>query len=285
LIRLYLYTRLDGWCSRMIQIKDVSFAYSNQEPVVRELSLSIQKGEFVAIVGPNGSGKSTLAKLINGLLLPISGEIHMGELSTTNPKELMQIRQKIGMVFQNPENQMVATTVLDDVAFGLENIGFPPEKMMERIKDSLQIVKMWEHRLAEPHHLSGGQKQRVAIAGILAMRPEVILFDESTSMLDPEGRFEMMQIMKELHQEGLTIITITHDMEEASEATRVLLMQDGAVLRDRVPAQLFEEIDILQQNQLELPFAIEARERLNQLGLSLPRTIKTKEELVKHLWT
>lgn len=269
----------------MIQITDVSYAYSNQEPVIRELSLSIQKGEFVAIVGPNGSGKSTLAKLINGLLLPTSGVVHVGELTTAHPKELMQIRQKIGMVFQNPENQMVATTVLDDVAFGLENIGFPPEKMMERIKDSLQIVKMWEHRLAEPHHLSGGQKQRVAIAGILAMRPEVILFDESTSMLDPEGRFEMVQIMKELHQEGLTIITITHDMEEASEATRVLLMQDGAVLRDRVPAQLFEETDILQQNQLELPFAIEARERLNQLGLSLPGSIKTKEELVAHLWT
>lgn len=269
----------------MIQITDVSFAYSNQEPVIRELSLLIQRGEFVAIVGPNGSGKSTLAKLINGLLLPTSGEVHMGELSTTNPHELMQIRQKIGMVFQNPENQMVATTVLDDVAFGLENIGVPPGQMMERIKDSLQIVKMWEHRLAEPHHLSGGQKQRVAIAGILAMRPEVILFDESTSMLDPEGRFEMMQIMKELHQEGLTIITITHDMEEASEATRVLLMQDGTVIRDGIPTQLFEEIEILQENQLELPFAIEARERLNQLGLSLPQSIKTKEELVKHLWT
>lgn len=271
----------------MIQLTDVSFSYSqiNQEPLISDLTLSIQRGEFVAIVGPNGSGKSTLAKLMNGLLLPSSGEVTMLELSTSNPDELMQIRQKIGMVFQNPENQMVATTVLDDVAFGLENIGFPPAKMMERIKESLQIVRMWEHRLAEPHHLSGGQKQRVAIAGILAMRPEIILFDESTSMLDPEGRSEMMQIMKELHQEGLTIITITHDMEEAAEATRVLIMKDGEVLRDGNPTQLFEEIDILKQNQLELPFIIETRERLIQLGLPLPRTIQTKKELVKYLWT
>jgi energy-coupling factor transport system ATP-binding protein len=271
----------------VIHLNDVSFSYTypKQEPIIHEITLSIQSGEFVAIVGPNGSGKSTLAKLMNGLLLPTKGEVCVSQLKTTNEEDLMEVRQKVGMVFQNPENQMVATTVLDDVAFGLENIGFPPEQMMGQIKDSLQKVKMWEYQSAEPHHLSGGQKQRVAIAGILAMKPEVILFDEATSMLDPEGRAEMLQIMKDLHKEGLTVIMITHDMEEAAQASRIIMMKEGRLLRDGAPSQIFEEIAVLRENQLELPFAIEARETFIQYGLAIPLTIQTKEELVKHLWT
>jgi energy-coupling factor transport system ATP-binding protein len=271
----------------LIQFKNASFSYTypNQDRIIHELTLTIQSGEFVAIVGPNGSGKSTLAKLTNGLLLPTEGDVSIGTLNTRIEDDLMEIRQKVGMVFQNPENQMVATTVLDDVAFGLENIGYPSEKMMSRIQESLQRVNMWEYQSSEPHHLSGGQKQRVAIAGVLAMKPDVILFDEATSMLDPEGRAEMLEIMKDLHNEGLTVITITHDMGEAAQASRLIMMKEGRILRDGTPNQIFEEAAVLKENQLDLPFIIEAREALIQHGLAIPTSIQTKEELVKHLWT
>jgi energy-coupling factor transport system ATP-binding protein len=273
--------------ARLIHFNNVSFSYTypNQDPIIHQITLTIESGEFVAIVGPNGSGKSTLAKLMNGLLLPTEGDISIGVLNTRREDELMEVRQKVGMVFQNPENQMVATTVLDDVAFGLENIGYPSDKMMARIEESLQRVNMWQYQSSEPHHLSGGQKQRVAIAGVLAMKPGVILFDESTSMLDPEGRAEMLDIMKDLHNEGLTVITITHDMGEASQASRLIMLKEGRILRDGTPNQIFEEAAVIKENQLELPFMIEAREALIQHGLSIPPSIQTKEELVKHLWT
>lgn len=271
----------------MISLNQVSFSYSEkeEESIIRQVTLSINKGEFIAIVGPNGSGKSTLAKLMNGLLIPTKGVVHIDDLQTSNNEDLWKIRQKVGMVFQNPENQIVATTVLDDVAFGLENVGCPPSEMMDRIKDALMKVNMWTHQEAEPHHLSGGQKQRVAIAGILAIKPEIIVFDESTSMLDPEGRSQVLEIMQELHKEGLTILTITHDMEEAMHASRVIIVKEGSILRDESPTLLFENIALLEENDLEVPFAIEVRETLKQHGVDIPSTIQKKEELVQYLWT
>lgn len=271
---------------KVITLKEISFSYPNQERrIIHNVTVSIKQGEFVALIGPNGSGKSTLAKLMNGLLQPTEGEIWINSLQPTDEEQIWQIRQKVGMVFQNPENQFVATTVLDDVAFGLENIGYPPEQMQARIEEALRRVNMWEFRDVEPHHLSGGQKQRVAIAGILAMKPDVIIFDEATSMLDPQGRNEIVTIMQELHQEGITIITITHDMDEAWQASRVILMNEGSIQQDTDPHTLFEELPLLIENNLELPFVLMMREGLKEHGIELPNTIQNKKDLVEHLWT
>lgn len=269
----------------MILLEQVSYSYPDREQqlVIDEVNLSISRGEFVALIGPNGSGKSTLAKLINGLLLPTKGKVFFESLETTDKDALWQIRQKVGMVFQNPENQFVATTVYDDVAFGLENIGFPPEEMPRRIEEALSRVNMLSFQEAEPHQLSGGQKQRVAIAGILAVRPEVIIFDEATAMLDPQGRKDVLTMMQELHREGITIINITHDMEEVLIASRVILMKDGSVLRDTTPAKLFAEADILEENNLELPFVFQVKRRLEEYGIQLCPSIQNTQELVEHL--
>lgn len=269
----------------MILLEQVSYSYPDREQqlVIDEVNLSISRGEFVALIGPNGSGKSTLAKLINGLLLPTKGKVFFESLETTDKDALWQIRQKVGMVFQNPENQFVATTVYDDVAFGLENIGFPPEEMPRCIEEALSRVNMLSFQEAEPHQLSGGQKQRVAIAGILAVRPEVIIFDEATAMLDPQGRKDVLTMMQELHREGITIINITHDMEEVLFASRVILMKDGSVLRDTTPAKLFAEADILEENNLELPFVFQVKRRLEEYGIQLCPSIQNTQELVEHL--
>lgn len=269
----------------MILLEQVSYTYPNREEqlIINQVSLSIDQGEFVALIGPNGSGKSTLAKLINGLLLPTKGKVFLESLETTDKEHLWQIRQKVGMVFQNPENQFVATTVYDDVAFGLENMGFPPEEMPSRIEEALNRVNMLAYQEAEPHQLSGGQKQRVAIAGILAVRPEVIIFDEATSMLDPQGRREVLTIMQELHQEGITIINITHDMDEVLSASRVILMKEGTILRDTTPAELFAETSLLEENDLELPFVFEVKHRLEEHDIFLPPSIQNKQDLVEHL--
>lgn len=269
----------------MILLEQVSYTYPNREEqlIINQVSLSIEQGEFVALMGPNGSGKSTLAKLINGLLLPTKGKVFLESLETTDKEHLWQIRQKVGMVFQNPENQFVATTVYDDVAFGLENMGFPPEEMPSRIEEALNRVNMLAYQEAEPHQLSGGQKQRVAIAGILAVRPEVIIFDEATSMLDPQGRREVLTIMQELHQEGITIINITHDMDEVLSASRVILMKEGTILRDTTPAELFAETSLLEENDLELPFVFEVKHRLEEHDIFLPPSIQNKQDLVEHL--
>lgn len=252
---------------------------------IQSLSLSINQGEYVAIVGPNGCGKSTLAKLMNGILLPTQGEVVVDGKSTTDEQALHHIRQKVGLVFQNPENQMVATTVFDDVAFGLENIGFPPEQMYDHIHEVLHRVGMWEYRDTEPHHLSGGQKQRVAIAGILAMRPDAIIFDEATSMLDPQGRKDVLTIMNELNRDGLTVIHITHDMDEAAEASRVLVMKNGQLLKDMPQTRIFKDAEWLTELHLELPFIDEAIAKLKQYGVSIPGSIHSQKELVSYLWT
>lgn len=271
----------------MIHLEDVLFTYSDRgisDPVLKHITLRIREGEFVAIVGANGSGKSTLAKMINGLLLPTKGSVTVGEWQTSNTEQIPFIRQHVGMVFQNPENQFVATSVLDDVAFGLENIGFPPEHMQQRVEEALTKVRMWEYRHAQPHQLSGGQKQRVAIAAILAMKPEIIIFDEATSMLDPVGRAEVRSLMSELHEEGLTLITITHDMEEAILASRMIVLHGGKVLQDADPFDVFENKQCLQLAQLELPFHLEVENTLRAAGLPLPKSKnKTIDELVEQL--
>lgn len=252
-------------------------------PCLRELSFTIQRGEYVAIIGSNGSGKSTVAKLMNGMLCPTKGEVYIDGCSTQDTVHVYNIRQQVGLVFQNPDNQIVATTVFDDLAFGLENIGFPPEKMDKRIEEVLRRVGMWEQRDVEPHHLSGGQKQRVAIAGILVMRPEVIVFDEATSMLDPQGRKEVLSMMQELHQEGMTIIHITHHMDEVVEASRVLVLQEGKLLRDSTPVEFFYEDYQKTEPYFEAPFIFEAMKQLESYGVSVPRTIHTQKELVTYL--
>jgi len=267
----------------MIAFNKVSFSY-DQQTIIDQITFSIEAGEHVTIVGANGSGKSTLARLMNGLLLPTSGTVQIGELFTHHEKTLGAIRQKVGMVFQNPENQMVATTVLEDVAFGLENISFPREKMMERIQEVLERVNMWEERFSEPHLLSGGQKQRVAIAGALATKPEILVLDEATSMLDPEGRRQMNQLIQELNHQGITIISITHDMEEAFASSRMIILDQGKIVSDQSPRATFQQHLQIDQSKLKKPFALEMKDLLMRQGVQIPHAIQNQEELVEYLW-
>lgn len=219
----------------MLTFDQVHFYYKKGQPVLEDISFTIEAGEFVAIVGANGSGKSTIAKLMDGLLLPRKGAVQFKGLDTTKPADLADIHQQIGFVFQNPEDQFITTTVMDEVLFGLENVRVPREEMRSRLEHALQAVHMEDYLDAMPHQLSGGQKQRVAIAAILAMRPQVIIFDEATSMLDPQGRQQVLAIMQELHRQGLTIIQITHHMEEVLSAERLLLLHQGRLEYDGAP--------------------------------------------------
>lgn len=219
----------------MLTFDQVCFYYKKGQPLLEDISFTIDAGEFVAIVGANGSGKSTIAKLMDGLLLPRKGTVQFKSLDTAKPTDLAEIHQQIGFVFQNPEDQFITTTVMDEVLFGLENIRVPREEMRSRLDYALQAVHMEDYLEAMPHQLSGGQKQRVAIAAILAMRPQVIIFDEATSMLDPQGRQQVLSIMQELHRQGLTLIHITHHMEEVLAAERVLLLHQGRLEFDGDP--------------------------------------------------
>ena len=256
-----------------IEVKNVSYLYPLREGVslkaIKNLSLTIERGEFVALAGMNGSGKSTLAKLLNGLYKPTSGEVLIDGVSTADEGSVFEIRKKVGMVFQNPDNQTVATIIEDDVAFGPENIGLPREQIIERVSDALKSVDMSEYAKRTASKLSGGQKQRVAIAGALAMRPEVIIFDEATSMLDPIGRAEVMAIAKKLNKEGVTVINITHNMEEAALADRVIVMRKGRLAIDGTPKQVFSS-DLLEGCGLQLPpVAALARALTKEGGYSL----------------
>jgi energy-coupling factor transport system ATP-binding protein len=239
----------------MLTFDQVYFYYKKGQPVLEDISFTIEAGEFVAIVGANGSGKSTIAKLMDGLLLPRKGSIQFKGLDTTNPADLIDIHQQIGFIFQNPEDQFITTTVMDEVLFGLENLRVPREEMRSRLEHALQAVHMEDYVDAMPHQLSGGQKQRVAIAAILAMRPQVIIFDEATSMLDPQGRQQVLAIMQELHRQGLTIIQITHHMEEVLSAKRLLLLHQGRLAFDGDPLAFFETMPVADY-QLQLPFAV-----------------------------
>ncbi len=263
----------------IIEVKNVSYSYPLRDGVrlkaIKNLSLSIEEGEYVALVGMNGSGKSTLAKLLNGLFEPASGDILIDGINTKDEKQIFEIRKRVGMVFQNPDNQTVATIIEDDVAFGPENIGVAREEIVERVDEALRLVNMSEYRARTASKLSGGQKQRVAIAGVLAMRPKIIIFDESTSMLDPIGRKEVMQVAKTLNESGITVINITHNMEETAEATRVIALRHGRLALDGTPKEVFAS-SILEDCGLKLPPARQIATELKAFGLDAEDVIDEK---------
>lgn len=271
----------------LIKVNDVFFRYNEDaDDAVKGVSFSVFKGEWLAIVGHNGSGKSTLAKLLNGLLLPYEGDITVDGFQTVDEEHIWEIRRRVGVVFQNPDNQFVGTTVLDDVAFGLENNGIPREEMLKRIEDSIEKVKMSKFLEHEPHRLSGGQKQRVAIASVIALKPHIIILDEATSMLDPRGRKEVIDVVKELNEkENITVISITHDLEEALLADRMIVMNRGEKVLEGKPAEIFAEHgDRLKSYSLDLPFSIQLKEKLAEKGFNLSGQSFTHEELVDELW-
>ena len=270
----------------IIEIKDVSFKYSSEEGtenyVLNDLNLNIEKGSFTAVLGHNGSGKSTLAKLINGLLKPDSGSVEVLGMSTSDEKNEIEIRRNVGLVFQNPDNQLVATIVEEDVAFGPENLGLPPEEIRRRVDDALKKVDMYDYRSHAPHKLSGGQKQRVAIAGIIAMEPQCIVLDEPTAMLDPKGRDEVMDAIISLNKNsGITIVLITHFMDEAVKADRVVVMDAGNIIMDDVPRKVFSHVSELKAIGLDVPQATELAYRMNAAGYKMPSDILTEEEFIK----
>ena len=273
----------------ILSFNNVTFSYTPDVPDARKavqgVTFAVNEGEWIAIVGHNGSGKSTLAKLLSGLLFPQEGEVRIMRDVLTE-ENLWDLRSQIGMVFQNPDNQFVGATVQDDVAFSLENNGVPYEEMVERVQESLQQVKMDGFLNHEPHHLSGGQKQRVAIAGALAMHPRILILDEATSMLDPQGREEVLQIVQALREKiGLTVLSITHDLEEAMLADRILFMNDGKKFAQGTPAEIFALGDQLVELGLDLPFAMKMTKLLQANGIQLVGQHMTEEELVNDLWT
>lgn len=267
----------------MIKLEHMSHAYTDENGktvyAVKDISLEIQPGEFVAVIGTNGSGKSTLAKHFNVLLVPTEGTCEVCGLRTDDPQHVWDIRQQVGMVFQNPDNQIVAAVVEEDVAFGPENLGVPPEEIRQRVADALERVQMTIYAKHGPHLLSGGQKQRIAIAGILAMQSRCIVLDEPTAMLDPKGRQEVMETLHQLHREGITVILITHFMEEAVQADRVMVVHHGELKMDGTPRSVFTHVDELKQMGLDVPVPAELAVRLREKGVPLPEGIITKEEL------
>ena len=269
-----------------IELKEITFNYHDDDKkALDNVSLSINPGEWVALIGHNGSGKSTLAKTINGLIRPTAGEILINGEKLTE-ENLWDMRRMIGMVFQNPDNQFVGSTVEDDVAFGLENQGIPREEMLVRVKDALERVRMSEFTLREPSMLSGGQKQRVAIAGVVALRPDVIILDEATSMLDPEGRAEVIQTIKKIKEESnLTVISITHDIDEAAFANRVLVMNSGQLVAQGTPEEIFSGNRELVEQGLDIPFPEKLKAALEDREIEVPQEYLTEERLVDWLWT
>jgi len=267
----------------LIAVEKLVYQYGNSGGMraIDDLTLNIKLGEFVAIVGSNGSGKSTLAKHFNALLLPSEGQVTVDGLNTQEKKYLWDIRQKVGMVFQNPDNQIVAAIVEEDVAFGLENIGLPSHQIRERVAEVLKSVDLWDYREQAPHLLSGGQKQRLAIAGVIAMRPSYIVLDEATAMLDPLGRKEVMDTIKVLHRnEGITVVHITHFMDEAVQANRVIALQAGRISLDGSPRHIFKQINTLRSLGLDVPEITLLAHALRAEGVPVPPDILTVEEMV-----
>lgn len=251
---------------------------------LRGVTLDIKEGSFVAILGHNGSGKSTFAKLMNGLLLPSDGTVYISNMKTDDEEHLWDVRKTAGMVFQNPDNQIIGNVVEEDVGFGPENIGIPTEEIWKRVDDSLKAVGMTAYRHKSPNKLSGGQKQRVAIAGVMAMRPECIVLDEPTAMLDPNGRKDVIRTVKELNkQEGITVLLITHYMEEVIEADRVMVMDDGRLVMDGTPREIFSRVDQLKGYRLDVPQVTELAYELRKAGVDLPEGILTQQELLDSL--
>ena len=269
----------------IIEVKDVEFRYEGaEEEAVAGVSLRVERGEFVAVLGRNGSGKSTLAKLLNALNIPQKGEIWIDGVAAHEEANSLEVRKKCGMVFQNPDNQIVATVVEEDCAFGLENLGVPPEEIRRRVDEALRVVGMRDYAEAAPHMLSGGQKQRVAIAGVLAMRPKIIVFDESTAMLDPSGRREVFAVAEELNRrDGITIVWITHFMDEALRAGRVLVMDAGTVALEGVPRDVFQKTEEIRKMGLDVPPMAQLAAQLRADGLPLRADIMTVEEMAVEL--
>ena len=273
---------------KIIRVQNVSFAYSREEgsePVkaIDGISFEIEAGSFTAIIGKNGSGKSTLAKNLNGLLLPTEGDILVADYNTKDDAHIWDVRQTAGMVFQNPDNQLVSAIVEDDVAFGPENLGVDPQEIRQRVDQALEAVNMGQFKNKAPHLLSGGQKQRIAIAGVVAMKPRCIIFDEPTAMLDPKGRKEIMAIIDELHREGITVVLITHFMEEAVRADRVMIMHEGKILLDGTPAEVFSQGALIKSVNLDVPPIVELADELRADGISVPDEIITEEKMVTYV--
>ncbi len=270
----------------MIKTDKVTYEYKSNiddsvQTAVKDLSIEVKKGEFLVILGHNGSGKSTLAKMMNGLLLPTRGEVYVSGMNTKDEDKIWDIRSKAGMVFQNPDNQIVATIVEEDVAFGPENLGVPPKEIRKRVDEALSTVEMLEYKHHAPHLLSGGQKQRVAIAGILSMNPECIIFDEPTAMLDPNGRKEVMGTIKKLNKdEGKTIVLITHYMDEAVKADRILVMSDGEIALEGTPKEIFRQVEKVKELGLDVPQVTELAYELRKEGIDIRDDVLSIEELV-----
>ena len=268
----------------IIKLQNVSFGYGSNTaggqpiPALRNISLSFYKGEFVALLGHNGSGKSTLAKLLNGLLTPSSGSVEVFGLSTAEEDNLFDIRKNVGVVFQNPDNQTVASIIEDDIAFGPENLGIPREEIIERVDWALRSVGMAGHKKGTPHNLSGGQKQRIAIAGILAIKPQVLVLDEATAMLDPKGRKEVIDVITKLNkEEHITVILITHFMAEAVNADRIIVLNEGEIYNSGTPAEIFRSDSGLEKIGLELPMPVRIRNELVKRGINLPEILTTEQ--------
>lgn len=271
----------------IIELEDIHYRYHEDDAreALAGVSLEIRRGEWLAIIGHNGSGKSTLAKVMNGLIEANTGSVVVNGKTLTE-ETVFDARRTVGMVFQNPDNQFVGTTVEDDIAFGLENIGLPREEMLERVTKVLEMVKMSEFRTKEPARLSGGQKQRVAIAGVTALEPEVIILDEATSMLDPKGRLEVISTIQKLHKEKkITVISITHDLDEAAQADRVVLMEQGQIQQIGTPKEIFKLGSKLVEKGLDVPFAEKLVEALRERGINVPEEYLDEEGLVEWLWT
>ena len=267
-----------------VTIKNLTFSYENEpSPCIKGLDLTVREGEFLAVIGRNASGKSTLARLINGLISPLSGEIEVFGLKNTDKESLFEIRKTVGIVFQNPDNQMVASIVEDDVAFGTENIGLDRESMGDRIEFALKATGTDKFRESMASRLSGGQKQRVAIAGVLAVKPRILILDESTSMLDPRGREEVMEVVRRLNkEENMTVITITHYMDEVVDCDRVAVLIGGRIEKIGTPEEIFSDNDLLNKAGLEPPIPMKIAQRLSKMGLPVPTPLK-KEDLLESL--
>ena len=271
--------------SNIIELKNVTYSYTDDERIhtaVKDISLNIQKGSFTVILGHNGSGKSTLAKMFNGLLKPTVGDVLVDGINTKDEETEIAVKQKVGLVFQNPDNQLVASIVEEDVAFGPENLGIEPKEIRQRVDDALRAVDMYEFRKATPHRLSGGQKQRVAIAGIIAMTPDCLVLDEPTAMLDPKGRAEIISTLHHLNKEkGITVILITHYMEEAENADRVIVMNDGEIISDGTPKEVFQNVKQLKEVGLDVPQTTELLYTLKQNGFRIATNVISVEETAK----
>ena len=273
----------------MIKTQNLAFTYPGAEGegntrALRGVDVEIERGSFVVVLGHNGSGKSTLAKTFNAVLLPSGGKVYVEGMDTSDEVLLLEIRRRVGMVFQNPDNQIVATIVEEDVAFAPENLGVPPEEIRTRIDEAMKLAGIYEKREAAPYKLSGGQKQRVAIAGVIAMRPDCLVMDESTAMLDPHGRAQVMKTIRQLRAAGITIVSITHYMEEAAQADRVLVMSRGRIVMEGTPEQVFSQTERLHGYHLDVPQAAELRDELVKAGIPMPENVITPDACAEELY-